>query len=140
MAFTGQLVELKTGANYVPFPLKMIKSESYKVTPDQRMEASASRSTTGVLVRQTVAHTSSKIDFNTVALTNKDANTINTLLSNAYTNAQERKLDIRYYNPTTDSYATGTFYVPDIDYNITRIDLATNTVYYDSVRIAFIEY
>ena len=140
MAFTGELVELKTGANYVPFPLKFIKSESYKVTPDQRMEASATRSTTGILVRQTVSHTASKIDFNTVAMTNNDVNTIQTLLSNAYTDAQERKLDLRYYNPATDSYQTGTFYVPDVDYNIIRIDAALNVVYYDSIRFAFIEY
>ena len=140
MAFTGELVELKTGANDVPFPLKFIKSESYKVTPDQRMEASATRSTTGVLVRQTVSHTASKIDFNTVAMTNKDVSTIQTLLSNAYTNAQERKLDLRYYNPATDSYKTGTFYVPDVDYNIIHIDAALKVIYYDSIRFAFIEY
>lgn len=140
MAFTGELVELKTGANYVPFPLRYIKAESYKVTPDQRMETSATRASTGVLVRQTCSHTASKIDFNTTPITNADVSNIASLLSNAYTDSAQRKLDLRYYNPATDSYATGTFYVPDIDYDILRVDLGTNTIHYDSIRFAFIEY
>lgn len=140
MAFNGKLVELKTGGSYVNLPLKYIKAESYKVTPNQRMEASANRATTGLLHRNTVSHTSSKIELNTPPITNKEANAIHTLLSNAYTDNLQRKLDIRYYDPTSDSYKTGTVYVPDIDYNIIRIDSNLNVIYYDSVRIAFIEY
>jgi len=140
MAFNGKLVELKTGANYVEFPLKYIKAESYKVTPDQRMESSANRASTGLLKRVTCAHTASKIDFTTTPLTNADVNDIQTKLSNAYTDSQQRKLDIRYYNPATDTYATGTVYVPDIDYDINRIDLVNNIIHYNPVRYAFIEY
>ena len=140
MAFNGKLIELKTGANYVEFPLKYIMSESYKVTPNQRMESSAYRATTGLLKRKTVDHTASKIDLSTPPITNKDASAINTLLSNAYTEAKERKLDLRYYDPETDTYKTGTFYVPDPDYDILFIDQANTIIQYNSVRIAFIEY
>lgn len=141
MSFNGKLVELKTGENsYVEFPLKYVKMESYKVTPDQRMESSAARSASGLLKRTTCSHTASKIDMSTIPLTNADVSEINTLLSNAYTDPQQRQLDLRYYVPETDSYKTGTFYVPDIDYNILRVDLSTNTIHYDSVRLAFIEY
>ena len=140
MAFNGKLIELKTGANYVEFPLKYVKAESYKVTPNQRMESSAKRSASGVLTRNTVSHTASKIDLNTTPLTNSDVSAINTLFSNAYSDSLERKLDLRYYNPSTDSYYTGTFYIPDIDYNILSVDLTKNEIKYDSVRIAFIEY
>ena len=140
MAFNGKLIELKTGANYIEFPLKYVKAESYKVTPNQRMENSAQRATTGLLKRTTVDHTASKIEFNTPPITNKDANAINTLLSNAYTVAKERKLDLRYYDPESDTYKTGTFYVPDIDYDIVRIDLIQIMIQYSGFRIAFIEY
>ena len=140
MAFNGKLVELKTGANYVEFPLKYIKSESYKVTPDQRMESSANRSSTGVLKRTTVAHTASKIDFNTTVLTNSEVADITGKLSAAYTDSLQRKLELRYYNPETDSYKTGEFYVPDVDYDIMRVDKSTNTIHYNSIRYAFIEY
>jgi hypothetical protein len=140
MAFNGKLLELKTNGYYVEFLLKYIKAESYKVTPNQRMEVSANRSASGLLIRNTVAHTASKIDLNTPPLTNKEVGEINSLLNNAYTDATQRKLDLRYYDPTSDSYKTGTFYVPDIDFNILRIDKNTNTIHYDSTRIAFIEY
>lgn len=140
MAFNGKLVELKTGANYVEFPLKYMKAESYKITPNQRMESSANRATTGVLHRTTVSHTASKIEFNTPALTNNDANAIHTLLTNAYTDSLQRKLDLRYYDPSSDSYKTGTFYVPDIDYPIDRIEVSPKIIHYNETRIAFIEY
>ena len=140
MAFSGELLELKTGANYVPFPLKYVKVESYEITPDQRMEVSAGRATTGLLKRTTCSHTASKIELNTIPLTNKEVKDISDKLTAAYTDSSQRKLDIRYYVPETDSYKTGTVYVPDIQYPINRIDLKTNTIYYNSIRLAFIEY
>lgn len=140
MAFNGKLIELKTGSSYVVLPLKYMRAESYKVTPNQRMEASANRATTGLLHRNTVSHTSSKIEFETPPVTNKEVSSINTLLSNAYTNTLQRKLDIRYYDPTSDSYKTGTVYVPDIDFQITRVETGRNIIHYDPIRIAFIEY
>ena len=140
MSFNGKLIQLKTNNTYVDFPLKYIKCESYKVTPNQRMEVSANRATTGLLHRNTVSHTASKIDMDTPPLTNADVNAIHTLLSSAYTDSLQRKLDLKYYDPSSDSYKTGTFYVPDIDYNIIRIETGTNTIHYDSIRIAFIEY
>ena len=140
MAFNGKLIELYTHGVYVEFPLKYIKAEKYKVTPNQRMEVNANRATTGILHRNTVEHTSSKIDFDTPPITNEDVNIINTMLSSAYTDELQRKLDIRYYDTSSDTYKTGTVYVPDIDYNILRVDKVNNIIFYDSVRIAFIEY
>jgi len=140
MAFNGKLLELKVGGDYIEFPITLINAESYKVTPNQRLESSANRSTTGKLVRTTVSHTASKIDLNTIVLKNDDLNTIQGLLASAYTDALQRKLNLRYYVPETDSYKTGTFYMPDVDYDILRIDLDTNTVWYNSIRYAFIEY
>ena len=140
MSFNGKLIELKVNNSWVEFPLKYIKAESYQVTPDQRMESSASRSASGVLKRATCSHTASKIEFNTTALTNTDVKDIQTKLSTAYIDALERKLEIRYYNPATDTYKTGTVYVPDVPYPILRIDRPNAIVYYDSIRYAFIEY
>ena len=140
MAFNGKLIELKTNGSWVNFPIKYIKAESYKVTPDQRMESEANRSADGYLKRTTVDHTASKIDFTTTNLTNTDVKRINDMRTAAFTNAKQRKVDVRYYNPDTDSYNTGTFYMPDVDYEINRVDLQTNTVHYNPIRFAFIEY
>lgn len=140
MAFNGKLIELKVNNSWVEFPLKYIKAESYQVTPHQRMESSAARSASGVLKRATCSHTASKIEFNTTALTNTDVKDIQTKLSTAYIDDLERKLDIRYYDPATDTYKTGTVYVPDVQYPILRIDRSNMIVHYDSIRYAFIEY
>ena len=140
MAFNGKLVELKTNGSWVNLPLTYIKSESYKVTPNQRMEASASRSADGVLVRTTVSHTASKIEFNTINLTNSELKTLYGYFSAAFTNATERKLELRYYNPETDTYKTGDFYKPDADYDINRVDISAHIVHYNPIRFAIIEY
>lgn len=139
-AFNGKLIEVKIGNSYSEIPLTFINSESYKVTPNQRMESSANRSTTGKLVRNTVSHTASKIDFSTTPITNIDLKTIEILLSNAYTDPLQRKLNVRYYVPSDDEYKTGVFYVPDVDYDIIRVDESKNIIWYNSVRYAFIEY
>ena len=68
MAFNGKLVEVKVSGTWTVFPTKYINAESYKITPDQRMEVSANRAASGKMVRQTVSHTASKIDFTTTIL------------------------------------------------------------------------
>jgi len=140
MAFNGKLIELKTGNNYVEFPLQYIKHDSYKPTPDQRMEADANRATSGLLVRNTVEHTATKIEFETPPITNLELSSIMTLLNNAMTNALQRNVTLRYYDTVTDSYKLGNFYVPDIETPIYRIELNPPLVHYNSIRIAFIEY
>ena len=140
MAFNGKLLELKTGNDYVEFPLKYIKAESYDITPHQRMESSANRATSGKLNRTTVSHTASKIEFETIVLTNKEVKDISDKLSAAYTDSLQRKLEIRYYVPETDSYVTGIVYVPDIHFPIMRVDKTNMVVHYNSIRYAFIEY
>ena len=140
MAFNGKLLELKTGENYVEFPMKYIKAESYQITPNQRMESEAARSASGILKRATCSHTASKIEFNTTPITNADVNDIHTKLANAYIDSLQKKLDVRYYDPESDSYKTGTVYVPDVEFPIMRIDRDNTIIYYNSVRYAFIEY
>lgn len=140
MAFNGKLLELKINGDWVNVPMDFFAFESYSATPDQRMESSGNRATSGKLVRTTVEHTATKVEFNTPPITNKEVAVLNGLLSAAYTDELQRKLEARYYNPATDSYKTGEFYVPDVEYPIYRVDLVTNTIHYKSLRFALIEY
>ena len=140
MAYSGYLIKLK-GGTAENLPLKYVALESYSCTPDQRMESKATRATTGVLRRTTVAHKPTKIEFETPAMmTNKDVAALNTLIQEHYTDALQRKLTIEYYDMETDTYRDATCYMPDVQYKIVRIDKATNLVYYDKIRYAFIEY
>lgn len=137
MAFSGYLIKLG-GSNGAEFPLKYVKLEGYTITPNQRMETEAKRAVTGLLHRNTVAHTASKIEFTTPNMTNLDVDAMMTLFRNAWTNTIERKLTLYYYEMETDSYKTGDFYMPDIKFEIDHID--GNLIYYKECRVAFIEY
>lgn len=139
MAFSGYLLKLG-GSGGTVFPMKFIKLEGYNITPNQRMESEAKRAITGVLHRTTVAHTASKIEFNTPKMTNIEVDSMMSLFRNFWTSTAERKIDLEYYDMETNTYKTGTFYMPDIKFEIERIDLETNLVYYGETRIAFIEY
>jgi len=135
--FNGYLIKVG-GPSGVPLPMEYIKLEGYDITPNQRMESSAKRTVTGVLNRTTVDHTASKIEFSTPVLTDKDIHAIMGLFWNAWTSAIERKLDLEYYDMETGTYKTGTFYMPDIKFTISRID--DNVVYYNNITFKFIEY
>ena len=139
MAYNGYLIKLGGSAG-TELPLKYISLGSYKSTPNQRMESKATRSVTGLLHRTTVEHKATKIEFETPYIDNHDLQTLNNMIQNAFTNNLERKLTINYYDQETDSYRDAVCYMPDVNYTIARIDSNTNTVYYDSVRYAFIEY
>ncbi len=139
MAFNGYLIKLG-GSSGTVLPLEYIKLSGYNSTPNQRMESEAERSVTGLLHRTTVEHTATKVEFTTPMMTNLQVAEMMTLFRSVWSSTAERKLDLEYYDEETDSYKTGTFYMPDIKFTIDHIDLALNLVYYGETRIAFIEY
>ena len=138
MAYNGYLIKVGGSAG-TQLPMKYIKVEGYTITPNQRMESEAKRAVTGVLHRTTVAHTSTKVEFNTPIMTNADVDDMMTLFRNAWTSTSERKLTIQYYDMETDSYKEGTFYMPDTKFQIHHIK-ENNVIVYKENRIAFIEY
>lgn len=138
MAFNGYLI--KVGSPAVEIPLKYMRAETYSVTPNQRLEWSAERDVTGVLHRETTANMPPKIEFNTPLMTNKDIKALNTILSNAYSNATERKLSVTYYDPESDTYKTHDCYMPDVKYEIRNVDTVNNVINYEELRYAFIGY
>lgn len=139
MAYSGYLIKLKGGvAENLPF--EYIGLDSYSATPDQRMESKANRATTGLLHRTTVAHTATKIEFTTPVLTNSQVAALNSLISGHYTDALQRRLTIEYYDNETDTYKEADVYMPDVQYQIHRVDNDTNTIWYNPIRYAFIEY
>lgn len=140
MAFSGYLIKVGEAGSEVEIPLTYMRAETYTVTPNQRLEWSAERDTTGVLHRETVANQPPKIEFETPLMTNSDINALNTIISTAYTNSSERKLTVTYYDPETDSYKTHECYMPDVHYEIRNVDTVNNVINYEQLRYAFIGY
>ena len=139
MAYSGYLIRLGGSAG-TDLPMKYMAIGSYQCTPNQRMESRATRSVTGILHRTTVEHKATKIEFTTPVITNTEIANLNNLLRGYFSNDLEKKITINYYDQETDTYRDATCYMPDVQYPISRVDPVTNTVYYDGVRYAFIEY
>ena len=139
MAFSGYLIKVGTGTP-VEIPMKYMRAETYSVTPHQRLEWSAERDVTGVLHRETTPNMPPKIEFNTPLMTNADIKALNTILSNAYSVAAERKLSVTYYDPESDTYKTHDCYMPDVKYEIRNVDSVNNVINYEELRYAFIGY
>ena len=135
--YNGYLIKIG-GSSGVVFPMEFIKLEGYDITPNQRMESEAKRTVTGVLVRTTTEHTATKVELKTPVITDKDVHAIMGLIGNAWTSVLERKLDLEYYDMETGDYKTGTFYMPDIKFQIDHID--GNVIYYKETTFKFIEY
>lgn len=114
-----------------------IAYESYKVTINT-MDLDSYRSETGVLIRNVLSHKAAKIEFNTPLISSTKLQSLLTIIKNGYIDATARKMKIKYYDPETDGYKTGTFYMADPDYGMRHID--GNTINYQGVRFAFIEY
>lgn len=136
--FQGWL--LKVGSGMTLVPTEMIKAETYKVSPNQRMEETAERDSTGVLWRETVPNMPPKIEFNTPAAYDTDVNALNAIFRAAYSNEQERKLTVAFYDPEENVYKTWECYMPNIDFPIRTIDIDAKTIFYDEIRYAFIGY
>lgn len=143
MAFEGYLLSF----NGAIFPNKYLTLSSYNITPNQRLEAEAYRDANGLTHRETLAAYKSKIEFSTKPnLKQSDKEDMFNIFSNGLVSSRERKYSVTYWNFETDNYSTGTFYMPDVEYTIKRIEAKIvsgqeqHILYYDPIRIAFIEY
>lgn len=139
MAFSGYLIKLG-GAGGTELKPKYMRYETYKAAPNQRFDLNSTRDTTGLLHRTALAHTATKIEFETPYLTNSEIGTLMSTIRSYWTSVNERKLVLQYYDSETDSYKTGNFYMPDINFDIRNVDTTKNIINYQQIRLAFIEY
>lgn len=171
MAYTGELLYLQdVGSNpvtYTAFPVDKIRYETYQITPNQRMDLDTGlRDLSGVMHRNVVPHTATKIEFETVLMPSEEMEKLIYLLRSHFVNWLERDVYLRYFNPegvrpadvsasygsdNASAYKTGHFYMPDIQFGIRNVDQDTvidgrvnyrdrRRVNYQQVRLAFIEY
>lgn len=137
MNFDGTLI--KIGSYLVP--LKYIKLDSYDSAPNQRQDIdSGVDNANGKLVRQTLSHTRSKIEFETPYLHLKDKTELMSNIKKQYVNYQERKVVATYYDDENDVYKTSDFYLPDIHWKYYHVDEKNKDIIYNPTRIALIEY
>ncbi|MTK08456.1 MAG: hypothetical protein F8N38_15400 [Hungatella sp.] len=127
MSYQGYLLKV----NGVIFPNNLIAFGSFSITPNQRQDQDSYRDSTGYLHRNILPHKVTKIEFNTKLLHESDKAELETILQGRDEYALE------YWN---SGYQTGTFYSPDLKFDMYDIDKASGDIRYKPVRIAMIEY
>lgn len=136
MAFNGYL--LKIGEDV--FPLRFVFKESYRITPNRRQDLGSNRNANGVLVRNVLEHKPTTISFQTRPMDDSMLEQMMSFIRERYVDENEKKVLLEFYCPDTNSYKTGEFYIPDMEFPIMRVDLEKNKVFYNSFTLEFIEY
>jgi hypothetical protein len=134
MAYNGYL--LKAGSDEIP--LSFIRYDTYHIQPKQRQDLDPYRDVNGVLHRNVVENMPSVIEFNTPTLYANQLQSFLNIIRGNYSSSKERKLEITYYNPETDSYKSGEFYMAQPDFSIKQI--IDGKIMYNEMTINFIEY
>ena len=135
MAWQGYVFALRGDR----FPHKYIYADSYEVVPQRRQDLDPFVDENGDLHRNVVKHRRSTIKFSTPTMKWHNYRAMWDFIRGHYTNENEKKLRITYYDPETDSYLTGDFYVPDTTHNFYWA-LASGDVMMNPQDIEFIEY
>ena len=135
MAFNGVLLQI--GSSEI---VKFVKQDSYKISPAQRQDLDSFVNANGVLERNVLPHRRSKIEIKTIPMDNTKMAELWGIINANFISESERKVPLTYYRQDTDDYASGSFYIPDPQFPINRIDRKNKKIYYDSMTLKFIEY
>lgn len=127
MSYQGYLLKV----NGVIFPNNLIAFGTFSITPSQRQDQDSYRDSTGYLHRNILPHKVTKIEFNTKLLHESDKAELKNILRN------RDEYTLEYLD---DGYQTGTFYSPDLKFDVYDIDEVSGDIRYKPVRIAMIEY
>lgn len=134
MAFEGYLLAF---GGYI-LPHKYIQLSSYDTTPNQRTELAATRDNTNYLHRVTSPNHKTTIKFTTLPINLTEKTEIQRIMSYGLVNSTERKYKVTYWNDETNTYITSEFYMPDVNYQIKKID--DNDIEYNPISFELIEY
>lgn len=135
-SFDGWL--LKFGSKVVPN--KYLAYDDYTTTPNQRTEVEAYRDLNNLLHRDTSPNFKTKIDFNTRPLYLAEKIDLQSVFASGLVNRAQRKYNVTYWDDEQNTYMTGVFYMPDVDYKIINVDEETKNILYNKMRFALIEY
>ena len=118
MSFNGYLIKLISTSNVkTELPISYIRYQTYKVERNT-MDLDPTRDLTAVLHRNPLSHTANKVEFECVSMDNTKLQAFLSIIRSHYRNALAKDVWLEYYEPESDSYKTGHFYVPDISFGI----------------------
>ena len=97
-----------------------VQPSGISITPKQMQDVDSYVNGNGYLKRKVLDHSRTKIEWNTPYLTYEDKCKLIQQIRNGYKHGvglyKARRIRIRYYNDWEDDYDTGTFYMPDVQF------------------------
>lgn len=122
------------------FPHEYILYESYSTLPNSREEVKAYRDDyTRNLTRVTATGTKSSFSFKTRPYLHlADIENILKFFTSHESSAQERKIELTYWNNESLEYKTAYFYRADITFEIKKI--TDDDIIYNEAEISLVEY
>lgn len=117
---------------------KFLAYNDYTATPNQRSEVEAYRDLNNLLHRSTSPNFKTKIDFNTRPMWLPDKIEMQSVFASGLIDRAQRKYKVTYWDDEQNTYKSGVFYMPDIEYKPIRV--VGNNILYNKIRIALIEY
>lgn len=121
-------------------PNEYILHDSYEVEPDQRLDLDSTRDLTGVMHRNVLKHTATRIDFTVPHINNYQHDYLMDLLHRNMSDTHSKTITLYYWDDEFCEYKTGKFYIPDIKFKIWGVDEEKGTILYNQTKLAFIEY
>lgn len=114
------------------FSNELIRHNTYKAKPYQQTDSDSYVDGNGELHRKILPHRRTSINFQTIKVDLDQKIAIQSYFPTRET------VEIEYWNDETNSYKTGTFYTPDIEFSVYGAD--GQDVKYNEILIEFIEY
>lgn len=113
-------------------PNKFLQANGYSCTPNQQSDKNTYVDEEGLLHRDVLPHTSTKIEFNTPPMHLNDKIAFQKYFPS------RTVVELEYWNDETNDYEIGSFYVPSIEFSYYAV--WGNDILYNPIRVAFIEY
>ena len=102
------------------------------------MDTDAERDDNGNLQRTTLPTGKTSITFSTHILHLDEKINMQNIINSAIVNTAQRKCYVTYWNDETNSYDSGYFYIPDIEFSV--MDASKTDILYNPISIELIEY
>ena len=109
----------------------------YSSTPNRRSEASAETDQIGRLIRDTLPHKRTTVKFTTHMMNLDDKINFQNIIARGLVNELKREHSVEYWNDETNSYYTGVFYIPDVEYTVQ--DASASDIMYNPITVEIIE-
>lgn len=119
--------------------LEHIELDSYVIIPNARLDMDSYTDANGVLHREALEHTKTKITFSLLELSQSQmAEVMNGLTSN-YIDFKQRDATCTYFDPETNSVKTGHFYLSS-NLELRIKEVRKGEFIYSPTELVFVEY